>query len=1091
MRFLKLKQLLALVIIMFSIGVQKASASHYAAVDLYVTYIGAGQNGCTGTTDYKYEITLQIYAACDVNQISSLPIGFDQIRIWSTNANKDTSIYFGDPFFAANPGYLTMVADTVDQLCGSFKPQNSCRQAGVVDKYPGYARNTYKLIYSLPSAQTDWKFSWNSGARNGGIKNLLNPSSLSIYVEAGLNNLDKYYNSTPRFTEVPLPYICINQPAIYLNGPVDPDNDSLITFVQTPLNGAANSLCPYAPGYTYLAPIDVSASNPFKLDPRTGTATFTPTQVAPYVLAFRCEEYDPKTLKQMAYIFRDVDVTVLPCTTPPPPIDPTPLNTLNTSFVKGALYICPGSNASFDVGSQSSNPAANIFMYANIAATPGALFTPTGQGTNSVKGTFSWTPTINDLGDHTIIIESEDSTCSGTGFSLVLKNYQVVLIRVVPGIDAGPDLPVCKINKTARQLFVLGTAGLDVKWTDYDTTKRAQFLNRDDIANPVSDPDYTVNYIVTVPDLKGNCKNRDTVSVYIDTSNAIDVFPNDPLVMCRPDYLQLDAIVTGTGPLQNLACGTCNNPNVNCATPNTIAIYGTPLYGRLAYDSVKGAPTLYNYVKTSKQQFLITKSELKEDGMLPGTFKSMSFETAHNGDPQFSYNNFTIAMKCTTKDKLSASSFEGNMTTVYTAPNRIQFPDGKHTFVFDVPYCWDTTMNIVVEMCYSFDDSCYKATCVSPTTAQSPIIKYSPTTNPSYLSYFPITFNPFIPDYVPDTATKNVCGSLTAPFNNIVVKNQRPAVQFDYCDAPSVPFTIKWEPGFLLSDSTIFQPLAYVPKSISYSMQTIGRSGCILKDSVDIYMPVHNFKVGPIDSSICLGETAPLFILNGTHFIWHEYEDGKYLPATSLSCTDCEYTIASPKKTTVYKVEVADSVWCFDTLTINLTVKPLPQVHILNNDTIIKYGKSLQLLVNGARMYNWTPVSSLNNPNISYPIATPTEPTMYVAAGIGSNGCRSYDTVRVGIDYRDKLFIPSAFSPNGDGKNDVFKVANLTFQRIMEFRVFNRWGQEIFNTTSSETGWDGTWKNVEQDMGNYQYIIRVGYPDGLVETYKGDVTLVR
>ncbi|MBL7682902.1 MAG: gliding motility-associated C-terminal domain-containing protein, partial [Flavipsychrobacter sp.] len=117
-------------------------------------------------------------------------------------------------------------------------------------------------------------------------------------------------------------------------------------------------------------------------------------------------------------------------------------------------------------------------------------------------------------------------------------------------------------------------------------------------------------------------------------------------------------------------------------------------------------------------------------------------------------------------------------------------------------------------------------------------------------------------------------------------------------------------------------------------------------------------------------------------------------------------------------------------------------------------------------------------------------PTMYVVGGIGTNGCRSYDTVRVGIDYRDNLFIPTAFSPNGDGKNDVFRVSNMTFQRFVEFRVFNRWGQEIYNSISNK-GWDGTWKGVAQETGNYQYLIRVAYPDGYIETYKGDVTLVR
>ncbi|MEO6833816.1 MAG: gliding motility-associated C-terminal domain-containing protein, partial [Chitinophagaceae bacterium] len=74
---------------------------------------------------------------------------------------------------------------------------------------------------------------------------------------------------------------------------------------------------------------------------------------------------------------------------------------------------------------------------------------------------------------------------------------------------------------------------------------------------------------------------------------------------------------------------------------------------------------------------------------------------------------------------------------------------------------------------------------------------------------------------------------------------------------------------------------------------------------------------------------------------------------------------------------------------------------------------------------------------------------------------------------------------------DVFKIVNPSFQRLMEFRVFNRWGQEVFSTTDINAGWDGTWKGIDQPTGVYQYLIRVGSPDGKAETYKGDVTLVR
>ena len=208
------------------------------------------------------------------------------------------------------------------------------------------------------------------------------------------------------------------------------------------------------------------------------------------------------------------------------------------------------------------------------------------------------------------------------------------------------------------------------------------------------------------------------------------------------------------------------------------------------------------------------------------------------------------------------------------------------------------------------------------------------------------------------------------------------------------------------------------------------------------------------------------------------------------SCWDCGNPVLSPEKTTTYKVAVYDSVWCIDTLTQVVTVMPLPDIRILNKDTVVKYGQSIQLLASGGRMYNWTPVASLNNANVSYPVAIPTEPTEFIAAGIGTNGCIARDTLKVDIDYRDNLFIPSGFSPNNDGKNDLFKVSNLTFQRIVEFRVFNRWGQEIFNANDN-SGWDGAWKGEEQDMGTYTYQIRIGFPDGYIESYKGVVTLIR
>jgi gliding motility-associated-like protein len=87
--------------------------------------------------------------------------------------------------------------------------------------------------------------------------------------------------------------------------------------------------------------------------------------------------------------------------------------------------------------------------------------------------------------------------------------------------------------------------------------------------------------------------------------------------------------------------------------------------------------------------------------------------------------------------------------------------------------------------------------------------------------------------------------------------------------------------------------------------------------------------------------------------------------------------------------------------------------------------------------------------------------------------------------------LPSGFTPNNDGLNDVFRLTNFKFQQLVQFSVYNRWGTEIFQTIDPKVGWDGTYMGVPQDIGVYNYQVIVAHPDGVNKTYKGTVTLVR
>ena len=124
-------------------------------------------------------------------------------------------------------------------------------------------------------------------------------------------------------------------------------------------------------------------------------------------------------------------------------------------------------------------------------------------------------------------------------------------------------------------------------------------------------------------------------------------------------------------------------------------------------------------------------------------------------------------------------------------------------------------------------------------------------------------------------------------------------------------------------------------------------------------------------------------------------------------------------------------------------------------------------------------------------MAAPLETTEYRVEVIDSNYCIAYDTVVVAVNKNSPMFVPNAFTPNGDGVNDRFQVANIAFNKLVEMRVFNRWGQQVCNTTDNRQGWDGTLNGTPQEAGVYQYLIRVALADGNIRVFKGDVTLIR
>lgn len=310
--------------------------------------------------------------------------------------------------------------------------------------------------------------------------------------------------------------------------------------------------------------------------------------------------------------------------------------------------------------------------------------------------------------------------------------------------------------------------------------------------------------------------------------------------------------------------------------------------------------------------------------------------------------------------------------------------------------------------------------------------------------------------------------------------------------APAGGFSYHWIPGTGLSDPTSPTTELTVPNMRNfYVLETIDANGCYLRDSATIIVMPFVGNVVPEKTSICLDDPFTIKATGGAQYSWYDNPGLTGTPST-LNCNTCSDPQALPPLgVNNYYVVITNSDGCTDTLISQLTVNPKPTIKSYPADTTIKYGSSVQLNAYGGTFYTWTPTGTLSDGFSGSPVATPKETTAYVVTGANEFGCLAMDTSLVRVDFRSPVVIPNAFSPNGDGLNDVFGVQNLKFQRLLEFRVFDRWGKQVFETTNVAKGWDGTLNGKALNQDVYYYIIRLGYADDYTETFRGDVTLIR
>ena len=136
--------------------------------------------------------------------------------------------------------------------------------------------------------------------------------------------------------------------------------------------------------------------------------------------------------------------------------------------------------------------------------------------------------------------------------------------------------------------------------------------------------------------------------------------------------------------------------------------------------------------------------------------------------------------------------------------------------------------------------------------------------------------------------------------------------------------------------------------------------------------------------------------------------------------------------------------------------------------------------------------------NCRNPVAKPLGTTSYFVSATNRNGCIAKDTLKITVANKRKVFIPTAFSPNNDGNNDIFMVyGGNEVRKINKFQIYNRWGNRVFGAENilpndPSKGWDGLFEGQVAEMGSiFIYAVEVEYINGKIEVFSGDVTIVR
>jgi gliding motility-associated-like protein len=312
---------------------------------------------------------------------------------------------------------------------------------------------------------------------------------------------------------------------------------------------------------------------------------------------------------------------------------------------------------------------------------------------------------------------------------------------------------------------------------------------------------------------------------------------------------------------------------------------------------------------------------------------------------------------------------------------------------------------------------------------------------------------------------------------------------------PTGASTYIWNPSASLSCLVCQNPVASPLNNVKYFVTGTDAFGCVNRDSLQVVVrQPFPFRPPVLLDSLCLGSSVTLSAGGGDTYSW---SPRLYLDDS----TSANPRVTPDRDTTItYMLVVSDRNGCRnDTAFSTVHAFPIPRVDA-GPDMLRPAGDTATLLGNvspDATSLLWIPSSNLSCSTCPNPVATARFDQIYRLLVRNGGGCTSFDDMRVTVTCGGgNFFIPNTFSPNGDGMNDVFFPRGTGVIAVKSFRIYNRWGEVVFERTNIKSnnpldGWDGMLRGKLAPADVYIYTCEIVCSNNDVIPVRGDVTLIR